>query len=364
MIVDLNRTEKTARFPQDRANLEQPTRHIEPPFLSQVGLLITLGCNISCRHCMVSAGPHRKEEVILTEAISWLHQIASYHNGLVKSIGFTGGEPFFCWEKLQCLANTAKELGLTFTVMTNCFWAESKQIAQDMLRELQPSDISVSTDIYHTEFIPIEYIQRVVEVCEETGIRWDISLAYDPSTLEQTRALVCQILQFAPRESIRTTRVFPSGRGESQADFDHGTAMDNPPSESPCLFASVPYIFPNGDILACVGPVINLPRKNNPLFLGSLRERSLATIFDASQANPILHGLRLWGPRFLHRLVEAHGPKDFLPEGYFTDCPCEGCISLLMRPTISEFLNSIARSMELNHFINHVRRLLLDEETA
>lgn len=362
-MVQENKREEVARPQQERATSSDNNEFVEPPFLSQVGVFMTFRCTICCRHCMVSAGPHRKEEVDLDEAIGWVHQIGVYANGHTKSIGFTGGEPLCTWDKLLILAHTARQLGITYTVMTNGFWAKSKQKARVLLAQLQPSDVSISTDVYHAEYIPIENVARVFEACQDLHIRCDITLAYDPNVLEQTRSLVQQILSFAPRESIRTSRVFPSGRGESQDDFCDGSAMDKPPCGIPCLFATVPYILPNGDIIACAGPIINLPRENNPLFLGSLREKSLAEIFYESQRNPILHGLRIWGPQFWHRLVEAHGPKSSLPEGYYTDCPCEGCIALLKDPVISGFLSKAVLSQELRSYVSWARQTLLREAT-
>jgi len=361
VIIEENSGGEVGRPSQVCPTFTDSGEFVEPSFLSQVGLFLTFRCTIRCRHCMVCAGPHRTEEVDIHEATGWLHQIASYGNGHTSSIAFTGGEPFCCWDKLLTLANTARRLNLTYTVMTNGFWAESKQKTRDMLVQLKPSDVSISTDTYHAEYIPIGNVTRVFEACQDLGIRCDISLAYDPKMLEQTRLLVQRILTFAPREAIRTSRVFPSGRGESQADFCDEATIHRPPSEIPCLFATVPYILPNGDVMACTGPIINLPHSNNPLCLGSLRERSIIDIFNDSQVHPILHGLRIWGPRFWHRLVEAHGPKSSLPDGYYTNCPCEGCIALLGNSTISEFLGNAAFSKELISYVAKARKTLLRE---
>jgi len=356
-----NQRKEVVRSQQDRATYLDNGKFVEPPFLSQVGIFTTFRCTIRCRHCMINAGPHRKEEVDLDEAIGWLHQIALYGDRHIKSIGFTGGEPFCVWDKLLKLAYTARQLGLTYTVMTNGFWAKSKQKARVLISQLQPGDVSISTDVYHAEHISIENVAHVFEACRDMDIRCDITLAYDQNTLDQTRSLVRQIISFAPPESIRTSRVFPSGRGKSQDDFCYGSIMDKPPCGIPCLFATVPYILPDGGIIACVGPIINLPRENNPLFLGSLRERSLAEIFNDSQQNPIIHGLRIWGPRFWHHLVESHGPKLSLPEAYYTDCPCEGCIALLKDPEISAFLSKAALSRELRSYVSLARQTILRE---
>jgi hypothetical protein len=353
--------EEVARFSEDCATSSTPGEFVEPPFLSQVGLFVTLRCTISCRHCMVRSGPYRMEEVDLEEATGWLHEIATHSGGYVKSIGFTGGEPFCCWDKLLKLTGSARKLDLTYTVMTNGFWAESKQKARNMLAELRPSDVSVSTDVFHVKHIPLGNVKRVFGACQDLGIGCDITLTYDTKTLDQTRSLVRQILSFAPYSAIRTSRVFPSGRGESQDDFCDGSTRDKPPSNIPCLFATVPYLLTNGDVIACVGPIIDLPRESNPLHLGSLRERSLAEIFDESQTNPILHGLRIWGPRYWHQLVETHGPRYLLPEGYCTDCPCEGCVALLKVPEISVFLLRAVHSRQLRLCVDRARQMFLGE---
>jgi hypothetical protein len=361
MIEKNGNEEVMCRHHQKRITSSGNNAFVEPPFLSQLGLFLTFRCTIRCQHCMVCAGPNRVEEVNLAEAIRWAGQIASYRNGHVKSVGFTGGEPFCCWEKLLRLSGGIGELGLTHTVMTNGFWATSRQKTRDLLSQLRPTDVGVSTDVYHAEHIPIENIARIFDACGNLGIRCDITLAYETAILRQTRELLKDILSFAPPESIRTTRVFPSGRGESQADFCNDSGMSKPPGDIPCLFATVPYIMPNGDVIACIGPIVNLPRENNPLFLGSLREKPLSEILDASRDNPVLHGLRLWGTRFWHRLVQTHGPKACLPRGYYTDCPCEGCIALLKTPEISEFLCKAIVSKELSSYVRSARQTMLKE---
>jgi pyruvate-formate lyase-activating enzyme len=357
-VTETCSVKEVARSPQDRATLTEKDAFVEPRFLSQIGLFLTFRCTIRCRHCMVRSGPHRTEEVDIDIAHGWLEQMAACG---VKSIGFTGGEPFCCWNKLLDLAQAARRLGLTYTVITNGFWATSKQKTRDMLTQLQPTDISVSTDIFHAEHIPLDNVERILEASQDLCIRCDISLAYDTKRLEQTRSLVKSILTFAPREAIRISRIFPSGRGEQVADFGDKADKVRSVIETPCLFATVPYILPRGDVIACVGPIINLPRKHNPLFLGSLRQRSLEEIFDESQNNPILHGLRIWGPRFWHRLVEAHGPKSELPKSYYTDCPCEGCMTLLKNSKIAAFLSEAVYSIELRSYVSIARQVLLRE---
>lgn len=334
---------------------------VEPPFGSQIGLFVTYRCTIRCRHCMVEAGPKRTEEVDLEEALGWIHEIASYRHGYVTSIAFTGGEPFLCWEKLRVLGAAAVDHGLTCSVITNAYWANSTKRTRDLLTELSPTAISLSTDEFHVAHIPLENLRRVFDECMRLGIRCDLTIAYNDHSPLSTSKLVTRLLEFAPRSAIRMTRVFPAGRGRDISSFASGDPPREPASARPCLFASVPYILPDGLVRPCVGPIVTLLRGASPMDLGSLRESSFEMILNDAFENPILQGLRLWGPRFLHELVERKGPRHRLPPAYHTNCPCETCQALLSDPLISSFLRDWTRSSELRSGVTAARVRLLDE---
>ena len=177
---------------------------VEPPFGSQIGLFVTYRCPIRCRHCMVEAGPQRTEEVDLEEALGWIHEIASYWKGHVKSIAFTGGEPFLCWKKLRVLAAAAVDRGLKCSVITNAYWANSTTRTRDLLTELSPKAISISTDEFHVAHIPLKNLRRVFDECMRLGIRCDLTVAYNNHSPLTTSKLVARLLEFAPRSAIST----------------------------------------------------------------------------------------------------------------------------------------------------------------
>jgi organic radical activating enzyme len=333
---------------------------VEPPFGSQIGLFITYRCPIRCRHCMVEAGPKRTEEVDLDEALDWIHQIASYRQGHVTSIAFTGGEPFICWDKLRVLGAAAVDRGLKCSVITNAYWANATKRTRQLLTELKPAAISLSTDEFHIAHIPLTHLRRVFEECMRLGIRCDLTIAYNEHSPLTTSKLLTQVLEFAPRSAIRMTRVFPVGRGRDISSFASGIPHE-PASARPCLFASVPYILPDGLVRPCVGPIVTLGRGSCPLDLGSLRESGFEQILNDAFENPILQGVRLWGPRFLHELVQHKGPRDRLPPAYHTSCPCETCLKLMTDPVISRFLRDCTHSAELSSGVARARARRLDE---
>ena len=74
---------------------------LDAPYLETFGLLLTYRCNVSCSHCMVSAGPQRREEIALEDALDWVAQIAAYRAGRSTVLSLTGGEPFCCIDKMK-----------------------------------------------------------------------------------------------------------------------------------------------------------------------------------------------------------------------------------------------------------------------
>ncbi|MBU0984096.1 MAG: radical SAM protein [candidate division Zixibacteria bacterium] len=346
-----------ARSEEDRAAF------VEPSFFSQAGLFLTFRCTIGCAHCMVAAGPHRTEEMDVAEAAGWLTQLAVLDGDGVTAIGFTGGEPLCCRDKLFGLAAQARRLGLPFTIVTNGYWARSQQETRYLLSELSPIAVRVSTDAYHSDYIPLQHVERIYLACRELNIACDIAVAYSSRTLLVTRAIISRLLTFAPAEAIRTTRLLPGGRGDHRQHYSSDHDPNLAASDTPCLFASVPYILPNGDVFACIGPALTLPQHDHPLYLGSLRTQSLHDIRTAAEQNAMLHGLRLWGPRFWHRLIERRGPRETLPRGYYSNSPCEGCVTLLRNRAATDFLARAGKSADLQRVVARARRETLGEET-
>ncbi len=70
-------------------------KFVEMPFLTNIGFVMTYRCQVACKHCIIEAGPDRKEEMLLRHAFDWIKQIASFRNGHIKGLSLTGGEPFF-----------------------------------------------------------------------------------------------------------------------------------------------------------------------------------------------------------------------------------------------------------------------------
>ena len=108
----------------------------EMPYLRNIGLIVTYKCQVACPHCILEAGPNRKEQIQLNEAFNWIEQIANYRNGYIKVLSLTGGEPFYNLKKLATISSFGEQHGLLVSAVTNAFWASSPKKAVNTLKDL------------------------------------------------------------------------------------------------------------------------------------------------------------------------------------------------------------------------------------
>src|SRR5262249_57429651 len=104
-------------------------RTFRPNSLSFAG---TYQCNLSCPHCCVPIEcPDRLD---VGTALRFLEEA---HAAGVRTLGFTGGEPFLYAEFVHSVCRRAASLGFRFDkVMTNGVWFADTSHLESTLREL------------------------------------------------------------------------------------------------------------------------------------------------------------------------------------------------------------------------------------
>lgn len=311
-------------------------------FLRDIGLATTLHCQASCPHCIVRAGPKRKEKVLEERAMAWIDQIAAYRGGHIRALALTGGEPFSDLDHLAALSNHAAERGLLVTAVTNCYWAESKTAAVDVLdRMANVKVLTFSTDVYHQRTIPPANLANAIEAARELGRRYIVAVCRRGRVDPETDALIEGLKRMTPPESINSPQIFPVGRARSLHDRLGHERSSQPPAEA-CTMAHAPVIFPDGKVVACFGPIV-AANEDTPLVLGHLKDESLASILDRADANPILHAVRLWGPRELIRRVISAGLGRHLPSEYISGSVCSACYELMTNAALTDYLAALAK---------------------
>ena len=136
--------------------------------------------------------------------------------------------------------------------------------------------ITFSTDIYHQKVIPLERIKNAVLAAQQLGIRYNIAVCTGNKLDEMTQKTLDYLTGFTHTNTINTTYIFPVGRARYLVEDTHYLSSAVPPKAA-CSMAHAPVILPNGDIVACFGPIVGV-KTEHPLFLGNLYRESLSGI--------------------------------------------------------------------------------------
>ena len=334
---------------------------LEMPFLGNIGLIMTYKCQASCPHCIINASPQRTEDLMMDDAYDWIEQIARYKQGKTFVLSLTGGEPFFDIEKLKTVSEFAGSKGLFVSAVTNAFWADDAERAVELLEEIPDLRmLSISTDVYHQEYIPFERVKNAMAAAETCHIPYTVSLCTENYDNEDYRRIVEELVQICDEQRIITAITFPVGRALQNVAAD-GYKYSSEPPVSACAAGSSPIIFPDGRIFACIGPIIDI-KGTSPLYLGNIREQSLDEILNRAEVNPILHAIRIWGPRTLIQVITEMNGEDLLPDEYIKDSICDVCYRLFSSPQLMELFEQIAVDEEFIRKVAYGRVFYLKEE--
>jgi organic radical activating enzyme len=332
----------------------------EMPFLRNIGFVMTYKCQVSCPHCIINAGPHRKEEMSLADAFDWIRQISAYRNSYIKVLSLTGGEPFYNFENLKKISSFGEEQDLLVSVVTNAFWASTIDQAVKVLKELPAIKmLAISTDAYHQESIPFEKVKNAVYATKVCDIPYNIAVCTENEEEKEYKKILSMLYEITEPETVTTAVTFPAGRAlERLGTLKHHTTEE--PPKSACSAGSSPMVFPSGKVIACIGPVIDIDIPH-PLMLGNLRDRCLDEILDDAELNPILHAIRIWGPRKLISILRESGLVEHLPDVYVKDSVCNACYNLMSNSKITEFLTQLAKDSEFAQKVAYGRAYYLNE---
>lgn len=136
-------------IPNDRSLRRSPRpiqREFRPDYLSFAG---TYQCNLSCPHCCVPI--EWTDRLDIATAVGFLED--AFAEG-IRTLGFTGGEPFLFPEFLVALTQRASQLGYRFDkLMTNGVWFQDEAELRTVLISLRDAGFSgkigLSVDKFH-----------------------------------------------------------------------------------------------------------------------------------------------------------------------------------------------------------------------
>ena len=268
--------------------------------LTGLHILLTYTCNYECDHCFVWGSPWQRGVLKFEEIRSILNQ--AKETGTISEIWFEGGEPFLYFPLLAAGIRMATELGFSTGIVSNGYWATSKEDALTWLYPLVKAglgEIDVSSDLFHGSSMETEESLSVFAAAEELGLRVS-SISVEPPTGPRDPE------QWIPGEPLTGGDVMYRGRAAELLAITL-------PKQSWRNFTTCPYedlenpgrlhVDPLGNVHLCQGVLI-----------GNLFEKTLCEILQNTDPHrhPIAGPLLAGGPAKLIKKYNLEIPPTFV----------------------------------------------------
>lgn len=152
--------------------------------LGGIHFLVTYRCTYACEHCFVWGSPDAEQTMTLAQLESVIDQAAGCG---VTDVYFEGGEPTLAYPVVLAAAKRAREHGLGFGVVSNCFWATTREDARVWLEPfvgLGISDLSLSSYAYFVEDADEEHLRNALLAAQDLGLPGGVLEVGAPACLD------------------------------------------------------------------------------------------------------------------------------------------------------------------------------------
>jgi hypothetical protein len=316
--------------------------------LESLVLSVTYRCPIKCNYCGAECSPDNTERLSIAEIESFINQVYSF--GKLRLVVFTGGEPFLLGNDLLHSVEYCSKKGLTTRIVTNAFWARNRKLAEKMIKKCVDaglSEINLSCDDYHQEFIPLDYVKYANEACSKYKLPCLIGhkvMKGCKITLEYLDEYFGYPLsRFDSQKMNPDNNVISSGYTVPVARNMHMISDIDilyPDSEhhwmGPCtsIFKHV-IITPLKELSICCGMI---PRNVPEIFFGPINDKTtLNELIVLAHNDLIVNWLALEGPYGMMKFILRKDPKIKFRKKYVNNCHL--CSEILSRKECREIIS-------------------------
>jgi MoaA/NifB/PqqE/SkfB family radical SAM enzyme len=157
--------------------------------LTGLHLLLTYQCTFECDHCFVWGSPWQHGTMTLTQIRQILVQAKETRS--IEKIYFEGGEPFLYYAVLLRGVLEAAAMGFKVGIVSNAYWANSREDALTFLRPLSEviEDLTISCDLYHSNERMSLQARNATGAAEEIGITTSVISVAQPGEPEADSSL-------------------------------------------------------------------------------------------------------------------------------------------------------------------------------
>lgn len=324
-----------------------------------LNLVLNHNCNIECVHCFYNSTPEMKSSMDLDDLREYV-QAAYDNNNKLRWVGLgCGGEVFLEFEKMiKALEIITEITDTTPYVMTNAYWATSKEVALEKLSRVKEAGAGIlwfSLDSFHQKFVPMDRVVNAVKAALElefdevsvTSVYLD-NIDTRNSYNDQTRALMEKFKeeladQFDQINFDTGGDIIPGGRAsdlyfrylEDQVEKGKSYGVPDRRCKGTTFWGKnikSPYgleMFPDGTVGLCTG-----------ISIGNAKETPLKEIIENwnYKSNPIVAAIGKQGPAGLIPLAEERGYV--LKDDYYNECHLCYDLRKFLQPYFPEFLSA------------------------
>jgi len=303
-------------------------------FFKVVNIQLTRRCPLKCRHCAVDAPGGKLAAADPAHLRRWVADVSEARS--VEWLAVSGGEPFAAVTELGAVLGAATEHGLSTQVATSGFWAGSARAARDTLLNIPAiSFLIVSTDEFHEEFVPLPTVVRAIEAGLASAGHVGVQITVGPDH----DAFMQRLCDRMGTELLRQVDIIEvplrwSGRAKSTG-VAQAPAKDTRLPEGYCLMLAAPVIREDGALVACCHSDLVQGREQTALYLGNLKDTTLAEFMARVDSDVYLQTLRVYGPQAIAR--EAMGRNwGWRPRAYEAENICDLCRDLAVNRLVVE----------------------------
>lgn len=258
-------------------------------------LIYTLKCNASCNSCCFECEPTRTEKMNLKDALRLIDQAVS--STAINKVSISGGEALLYDDDVLEIIKYSSAYGLETALSTNGFWGVTINAALEMLHRLKGTGLKsllLSSDEFHRDFVPYEFIDNIISANESTKI---------PITINNVRiksSISHPLLKKHSSNNWQVGNCIPIGRAKTTIPYNEFITGVHSGS---CTMADALSVSPDGSSFPCCSP----GGLSKALYLGNIFELSLKEILRERDNLPFLNAITSKGPKWLKEIGEANG---------------------------------------------------------
>jgi len=193
----------------------------------RIEFVITYLCNSKCKHCQLGGEEERRSfpsHIDKDIAVEIVRKVGRKYRS--ESVMTFGGEPLIYPEIVYAIHKEAMQVGIPVRdVITNGFWSRKSEKIEEIADNLAKSgvtEVSISVDAFHQEFIPLKIVKRATESLLRAGIArvswnpcWVISKDHENPYNRRTKAILKQLEKDFPVAESSGNIAQPKGRALS-----------------------------------------------------------------------------------------------------------------------------------------------------